>query len=522
MELLKKNIRMNRQKSRAVNQVTLEEDVNVPDSRPDVGTLIQEEGNLKMEETKILEGQILLGGMLEVKLLYVSDDGERQIHRLDVKLPFEEKLNLEGAQAGDNIRVKWEMEDLSIHLINSRKLSIRALVTFAASIEELYDTQAAVELHGVAEVTGRTKELMPLSLAVQKKDILRIRDEITLASNKPNIGELLWESVQLRGPDVRVAEGQINIRGELFIFVLYAGDDENGTKQWVETAMPFAGSIECGECAPSMIPDVEITLSSSSLEVRPDYDGEERLIQVEAVLDLDIKLYEEERVEILADVYTPIKELVPVISREIYESLVMKNYSKCRANERMRMEAGQPRMLQICHSKGDVRIDDARITERGVQVEGAVHVSILYITADDALPFARMRGMVPFQHLIEVEEIRPDCRFSLKTELEQLSTMMIDSEELEVKASVNLGVLIVQVHQEACITDVEERELDLKKIQELPGIVGYIVQPGDSLWKIAKTYYTTPKRVADLNGLENEEVQAGQRLLIVKEAGRIS
>lgn len=155
-------------------------------------------------------------------------------------------------------------------------------------------------------------------------------------------------------------------------------------------------------------------------------------------------------------------------------------------------------------------------------MEGAVHVSILYITADDALPFARMRGMVPFQHLIEVEEIRPDCRFSLKTELEQLSTMMIDSEELEVKASVNLGVLIVQVHQEACITDVEERELDLKKIQELPGIVGYIVQPGDSLWKIAKTYYTTPKRVADLNGLENEEVQAGQRLLIVKEAGRIS
>ena len=85
MELLKKNIRMNRQKSRAVNQVTLEEDVNVPDSRPDVGTLIQEEGNLKMEETKILEGQILLGGMLEVKLLYVSDDGERQIHRLDVR-----------------------------------------------------------------------------------------------------------------------------------------------------------------------------------------------------------------------------------------------------------------------------------------------------------------------------------------------------------------------------------------------------------------------------------------------------
>lgn len=521
MELLKKNIRMNRQKSKAVNQVTLEEDLNVPDSKPDAGNIIQEEGNLKIEETKILENQILLGGWLEVKILYVSDDGERQLHRLDAKLPFEEKLNLEGAQAGDNIRVKWDMEDLNVHLINSRKLSIRALVTFAASIEELYDTQAAVELHGVDEVTVRTKELTPLSLAVQKRDILRIKDEINLASNKPNIGELLWESVQLRGTDVRVSDGQIDIRGELFIFVLYAGDDGNGTKQWIETAMPFSGSIECGECSASMIPDVEITLASSNLEVRPDYDGEERLIQVEAVLDLDIKLYEEEQVEILADVYTPVRELNPVTAQEVYESLVMKNFSKCRTNERVRMEPKQPRMLQICHSKGEVKIDDARITERGIQVEGAVYVSILYITADDALPFALMRGMVPFQHTIEAEGVSQECRFSLKTELEQLSTMMIDSEELEVKAAVNLGVLIVQVHREACITDVEEHELDLKKIQELPGIVGYIVQPGDSLWNIAKTYYTTPKRIVELNGLESEEIQPGNRLLIVKDAAKM-
>lgn len=518
MELLKKNIRMNRQKSRAMNQITLEEDMNVPDSRSDVGDIIQEEGNLKIEETKILENQVLLGGYLEVKILYVSDDGERQIHRLDTRLPFEEKLNLEGVSAGDNIRVKWDMEDLNVHLINSRKLSVQALITFSASIEELYDTQAAVELHGIDEVTVRTKELTPLSLTVQKRDILRVKDEINLASNKPNIGELLWESVQLRGTDVRVLDGKIDVRGELFIFVLYAGDDENGTKQWVETALPFSGSIECAECRASMIPDVEITLASSTLEVRPDYDGEERLLQLEAVLELDIKLYEEEQVEILADVYTPVRELTPVTSQEIYESLVLKNFSKCRTNERIRMEAKQPRMLQICHGKGEIRIDDARITERGVQVEGAVYVSILYITADDSLPFARMRGMAPFQHTIEVEGIQPDCRFSLQTELEQLSTMMIDSEELEVKASVNLGVLIVQVHKEACITDVEEHELDLKKIQELPGIVGYIVQPEDSLWNIAKAYYTTPKRIMELNGLDGEELKPGRQLLIVKDA----
>lgn len=518
MEILKKNIRMNRQKSKAVNQITLEEDMNVPDNKPDVENIIQESGNVRIEETTVLENQILISGYLEVRMLYISENEERTIHRLDTRLPFQEKLNLEGVMTGDNIRLKWDLEDLNMHVINSRKMSIQALVTFMAAVEELYDAQAAVEVSGIDQISTKKKELQPLSLAVQKKDMMRIKDEINLASNKPNIGEILWENVQLRGTDIRVMDGQLDIRGELFIFVLYSGDDENSTKQWIEMAMPFQGSAECQDCSADMVPDVDIMLAESMLEVRPDYDGEERVIQVEAMFELDIKLYEEETVEVLADVYTPLKELVPVTSREIYESLVVKNFSKCRAGDRIRMEDNQPRMLQICHSKGEVKIDDAQMTPHGIEVEGAVYISILYITSDDLHPFAVLEGMVPFQHLIEVKGINPDCRYTLKTELEQLSTMMIDSEEIEVKVGVNLGVLIVQVHKEDCIIDIDVQDLDMKKIQEMPGIVGYIVQPGDSLWDIAKTYYTTVERIKELNELDTSEVQEGRRLLIVKDA----
>jgi len=521
MELMKKNIRMNRQKSKAVNQITLDEDSNVPDTKPDIGSIIQDSGTIKVESSKVMDNYVILSGGLEIKILYISDNGEKQLHRMNTRLPFEEKLNLDGVNAGDNISLKWTMEDLRVQMINSRKISIQALVVFAASIEEIYDAQAGVEVQGVEELSTMTKTLEPLSLAVQKKDIVRVKDEIALASNKPNIGELLWDSVQLRGTDIRVMDGELDVKGELFAFALYAGDDENSTKQWVEMALPFHETMVCGSCESFMIPDVEINLSSCALEVRPDYDGEERLIQVEAILDLDIKLYEENKVEILADVYSPLTELKPIQKSEVYESLIVKNFSKCRAGELIHMEENQPRMLQICHSKGEVKIDDTSIVSNGIQVEGSVFVTILYITSDDTLPFAVLNGMVPFQHTIEVEGINSNCRFSLQTEMEQLSTTMIDSEKIEAKASINLNALVVQVHEENCITDIEESELDLKKLQELPGIVGYIVQPGDSLWSIAKSYCTTPNHIRELNGLETEDIYAGSRLLIVKETPKM-
>lgn len=516
MELLKKNIHMNRQKSQAVMQVTLEEDFNVPDSKADVGSIIQDEAGVKIEDMKVTDGLVSVSGALEVEVLYVADNKERKVHRLTERLPFDEQINMEEVQTGDNVQLKWDIEDLSVSLINSRKLSTRALMTFAAAAEEIYDVSAAVEVHGDGEIGSLSKELDMLQLTVQKKDILRIKDEITLASNKPNIREILWKSIQLRGTDIRVMDGQLDIKGEFFIFVLYAGDDENGTMQWVETALPFSGTVECSGCSPSMVDDVEVSVASVSLEARPDYDGEERILQLEIVLDLDIKLYEEEKVEILEDVYSPVKELKPLTMEQAYESLVMKNFSKCRSSERIRMENSQPRMLQICHSQGTVRIDDTEVTENGLKAEGAVFVDILYITSDDTMPFALMHGAVPFSHTIEVPGIDSQCRFSLKSQLEQLSTTMIDSEELEVKVGINLNALVVRVHRENCIVDMEEAPLDMKKLSELPGIVGYIVQPGDTLWSIAKQYYTTTDRICSLNGLETAEVQPGSKLIIMK------
>ena len=50
MELLKKNIRMTWQKAKAVTQITLEEDRNVPDSRPDTESIIQTKCVVRLEE----------------------------------------------------------------------------------------------------------------------------------------------------------------------------------------------------------------------------------------------------------------------------------------------------------------------------------------------------------------------------------------------------------------------------------------------------------------------------------------
>ena len=521
MEVLKKNIHMYRQAKRAVSQITLEEDFNVPDVKPDVEQIVQNKAKTVVESTRSETGRFLLKGYVQVSILYMDDTDSRQIHRLDGRLNFDEYINMEGLEAGENVSLTCEIEDMNVVMINSRKLSMRGLLTFTAVIDEIYDMSAAVEAKGDLELCRKKKKLEYMQLEVQQKDIIRVKDEILLPSNKPDIQEILWENVQLRGHEVHVLEGKLAVEGELFVFVLYNGQDENGTKQWLEQTIPLRGELEISGCREELVPDVAVRLGQLELQVNQDMDGEDRIIRLEGTLDLDIRLYANQEMEILDDIFSPEKELEIFRREELYESMVMRNNSRLRTAGRIRVEGTKPGILQICSSQGTVKVDETRLTENGVEMDGAVLVQILYVSADDTMPFAVLEGSIPFAHSADVPGLDDDCRYSLDIGLEQLSATMADSEEIEVRATVRLNLFVVRPHHQMCIADIAEHDLDLQKVQQLPGIVGYIVQEGDCLWDIARTYYTTPKRIMEMNSLETEEIQRGDHLIIMKELERV-
>lgn len=517
LELKKEDVQMLRVKSKATSQVTFDVDYNVPDVKPDIARMIQNKGEVLMDEVRLNDGHAFLKGALNVDLLYVGEE-DGKVFSLSAKLPVEETLNLEGIVSGDKMCLRWEIEDLSIHLIHSRKMNIKALVTFHALVDELAGVRLPVEVEE-ENISVRKKTVRLMSLAVHKKDTLRVKEEFTLASNKPNIAELLWYTIEVRGLELRPEDNVVKAKGELSVFVLYAGDEENSQLQWLEYALPFHGEVECSGCTDGMIPNIETSVISQGLEIRPDSDGEERILAADVVLELDMKLYREEEHELILDVYTPLKECIPHGKPETLESLLIKNDSKCRVTDRVEVKAAQGKILQLCHSQGKVKIEKTKIVENGILAEGFVHMKILYIVSDDNMPFYSMEAMIPFSHVVEARGIGEDCIFYLKTELEQLSTTMADSNEIEVKAVVGLNVLVVKCEEERIIEKVEEQPLDLKKIQSMPGITVYMVKPGDTLWDIAKRFYTTVEEIRAVNQLEEEKLPVSSPLLLVKRVG---
>ena len=58
MELVKKEIHMNQMKGKIVTQMTLDEDFNVPDPKPDVSRIILSQGDVVLEAVKQAEEKV--------------------------------------------------------------------------------------------------------------------------------------------------------------------------------------------------------------------------------------------------------------------------------------------------------------------------------------------------------------------------------------------------------------------------------------------------------------------------------
>ena len=52
-----------------------------------------------------------------------------------------------------------------------------------------------------------------------------------------------------------------------------------------------------------MIPDIEVSVMHQSLEVKPDADGEERILVSDVVLELDMKFFREEEYSLVTVSY---------------------------------------------------------------------------------------------------------------------------------------------------------------------------------------------------------------------------
>jgi hypothetical protein len=451
--------------------------------------------------------------VLYADVLYISEDGTG-IYGMESELPFDEMLHMEREDCS-GFTIRAELEDISATMIHSRKLNVKALISVKAVCEEIEDEVVVTEAEGKG-LFARAKDVNFTNLAAMKRDTIRLREEIVLPASRPNISEILYKEMHLAMTESRVMEDEISVKGNMNVFLVYQGAGLKETSEFFETRLPFTGRFEVSGAMPNMIEDIFPVVVQETITVRPDEDGEERIVEVEVVLELDMKLYEEKELMVLEDIYSVAGNVALQGQKEQIPHLLMKNQSMGSFSGTYEVPVQDVTPMQISYGSSEVHMEKTSMEENALHLEGVMEFKVLMVTGSDERPYIGVKFFVPFHQEIEVKDLNEDCTYQVVPMVTDTSFQLYRSNEIEWKTEVNFQTIVFCNVPEYMITGAEFMPFTEEELAAQHCMIGYRSEDGDSLWSVGRRFHVSPEMVAQQNHLEEELVPAGKMLLLIR------
>lgn len=516
MEFIKKEIHNSTWKVRNTMQFTIDDAINVPDSHLDMERLVLVKGNVVVDEVQAMVDRFQMKGTLNYQILYSADKENSAFDSIEGKVPFVEYVNADGTTEDDYIEVHASLNDLTVTMLHSRKISLKALVGMDYQVKKSEDFTVITDIEGNAEAEVLSGNLSMMCLKLQRKDLLQVEEQVEIPANKPNIYQVIWKSLSVTGVQMKPADGYLLVTGTLCIFLVYTAEEEGVPIQYFTMEVPFEKRLVEEMANEDMISGSVLSLDQYHIKVIPDENGEDRLIDISGEFKAEIKLYGREDMKLLRDAYSTESELNPKCRDFSVQHLLFRNCAKTKVTDLVMMPS-QHSILQICNVEGAVSIDETERSQKGIVVEGVVGTQVTYLNKEEKGAICSTTFDIPFTYEIEVPGMQEDVTYSIVPFIDQITAMQVSDNQIEIKAEVSLDVLAFTNERTRVVLDMEVKPINLERKKALPGVIGYVVKKDDTLWSIAKQYYTTVAQIKSMNELDSDYVVPGDRLVILKE-----
>ena len=161
MEFSKKEIHTSVLTQSKYSQITVDDDFTIPDSKGDMEKIVAKEGHILLESMIPEDGKVRITGSVCVRVLYRTGGDIPRLCQFQSEIPFEDVVNCDGVSSSSQVDCHSQLEDLTVSMINSRKLEVRGLIGTSVNVYEEMCIDAATGIEqgeGVACQSGRARQ----------------------------------------------------------------------------------------------------------------------------------------------------------------------------------------------------------------------------------------------------------------------------------------------------------------------------------------------------------------------------
>lgn len=512
LELIRDLVRIDRVVGKEMTQAVVEGDVIVPDNKPDMDRSLSINGDVVIIDKEIIEDKVIVEGVVNVKVLYISQEGEQSLYHMEGSFGFNQQLDLPNVKNWMDTEVKAVIEHIDSSMINSRKLNVKCVLDFSGKVIEKSQIDVVKDIEGIDDIQVLRDYLEVKDAVGEDEGRVTVRQGFAIPDDKPPIREILYTDVVLGERDSSVLEGKLVLNGILMITTLYIGDDAVSVND-LTYELPFSHYIEIPGAVPGMEKKVWCYVEDFYSTVKEGEGEQKQSIEYEAVVKAGGKIERVQSMEVLVDAYSPSINLETVKSNVRYKRTLDSIREDIVIKEDIDLPTGLPPISDICILRAKPLLTDFGIHENQVVVEGTLAIQMLYSTEAHIEGIHLYEEEIPFSYSTPLPEGADGIDLDVDLYLVDLQYRVLDDDLFELRSRVKADIAMEQAFEKEVLLNAEE----IEPVKEMPksSIVVYFIRPGDHLWSIAKRFNTTVEDLIKINEIiEPDDLVPGDRLII--------
>ena len=517
VELIKKPITLDEMTKKESVQVIKERDLIVPDGKPDLQSVVQLDGNVCIDQIDVSQDRVMYRGRIDVCILYRTIGNQKCMYTMKGSIPMEDFIILEGVNKDQRVDFDYDIEHMSYNVLNERKINVKAIMQITVSATGCKETTIITDVQAETPVEIKEEEMEIVSLCQEKEDKTIVKEDLTIAASKPCIGEILKTCLQIQDEQVKRTESEIKYNGMIEVITMYkvAGDEDI---QLVTHRVPFEGTIENPQEENELYWDCKLSVEPSYIQVAPDYDGEDRIMECEFVVTAKYCTYNKDTYDTVSDIYCPGKKVKTKEKVLDYINLKDKVDMDMPKKESVTLEDDYPEGVEVVSAEIKPTVEDKTLENGLLTIKGILEIKLLLLyKTEETNALDTVINVVPFVQEMEVVPIDGKAVIIPCVEARNVSIYAQTKKEIVLEYRLDCSAQVFEQSRLNVVEEVEIEDMTKEEMDTYTSMTVYQVKKGDTLWSLAKRYNTTVKDIQELNDIDTpESLKEGQKIIILK------
>ena len=283
-------------------------------------------------------------------------------------------------------------------------------------------------------------------LVGQKSDIIEVEGDVIVNDIKPDILNTISVSGNVCIYKKEAMDGKIRLDGAVNVYVIYLADDETGSIRSLNTTVDFSQTMDFDGCRSGMDLDEMLTIKNMECKVINS-----RKVNIRAFLDLSVKLYSNDNIEIINDVNS-IEGIQCLNNTLDVNSLVGNGCTRALAKDTITID-NVDNLAEILRADVCITNKDIKISYNKVLAKADVQVKIMYLTEDNRI--RTVQSNIPVMGFVDIPNVSDTNTCNTKYKLKNLIIKPNNMEEhsIYVEAEIEISCCVYEQRQINVIQD---------------------------------------------------------------------